>query len=372
MKLARQLLERQRASAASVSTETGVTARPTDWRLQAERKHGVISSAAAFLGMIASTGLRSPSARFGMKMSMKLSAGALGLALAASFVPFVMEVANTSATAGVEAVSTPALRRDLQAGESLSATLAKFDPAKSDPMNTASLGEWSRVQKPIAIFGLGAQDLAGQNQRYEGFRHSKGGRDDRLIYGALAAKTSGAPTGSSAQGKPETHLQLSFLRDGAAPRSLFLDLVSQGADSGIAIERIQQSSLINTKFGGVETADAMLSQGDTKRACLGFRHVNGETNLRIAGWWCAADGRPADRRQLACMIDRIALLSAGDDKALRAVFSQAEKNRDPACNPARIAQIGRKTSWLDADAPAPALRSATLTPKTELAQRKAP
>ncbi len=47
--------------------------------------------------------------------------------------------------------------------------------------------------------------------------------------------------------------------------------------------------------------------------------------FRFAGWWCGQNGRPADRRQLACLIDKVALLSAGEDKGLRALFTQAEK-----------------------------------------------
>jgi hypothetical protein len=329
---------------------------------------GFIQSLAGAVGAIAAAGLRSPSARFGLRMSAKLGAGALGLGLAAVLVPFSMELAESCATAGVERVSTPALRGDASGSEgpreSLSAALARRDIA-----STGSVAEWQRIQKPVAIFGLGAQDFANQSHRYESWRHSSGGRDDRLIYGALVQPRPdpGKPNADkAAQPKPAPYLHLSFLREGAAPRSLFLDLVAQGAQTGVAVERLRQPSLITTKFGAVETADATLSQqtphGQVLRACLGFRHVSGETSLRIAGWWCAADGRPADRRQLACLIDRIALLSAGEDRELRAVFTQAEKTRDPACNPARIAHIGRKTSWLDADAPAPALRSATLSP----------
>jgi hypothetical protein len=314
---------------------------------QLRRAQDAVSVTAGFVGSLASAGLRSPTARFGARMGMRLGAGALGLTLAAGLVPFALQLADSSATAGVEAVSTPALRRGGEA-ESLSATLARFDP-----QNTGSLGEWTRIQRPVAIFALGAQDFAGQAQRYESWRHSRSGRDDRLIYGALAANPGKVQAGPS---RPEPHLHLSFQREGAAARSLFLDLAAQGAENGIAVERMQQPDVITTKFGPVEAADATLSQGGALRACLGFRHVSEEPGLRIAGWWCAADGRPADRRQLACLIDRIGLLSAGEDKALRAVFTQAEKNRDPACNPSRIAQAGRKTNWLDADAAAPPLR----------------
>ncbi len=96
----------------------------------------------------------------------------------------------------------------------------------------------------------------------------------------------------------------------------------------------------------VETADATLAQGETRRACLAFRHVSEDQSFRFAGWWCGQNGRPADRRQLACLIDKVALLSAGEDKGLRALFTQAEKNRDPGCTPPRIAQAGANRAGL--------------------------
>jgi hypothetical protein len=338
---------------------------------QLRRTQDAVSVTAGFVGSLASAGLRSPTARFGARMGVRLGAGALGLTLAAGLVPFALQLADSSATAGVEAVSTPALRRGGD-GESLSATLARFDP-----QSTGSLGEWTRIQRPVAIFALGAQDFAGQAQRYESWRHSRAGRDDRLIYGALVPPSPKAGAGPE---RPEPHLHLSFLREGGAARSLFLDLVAQGAENGVAVERLRQPGMIATKFGPVEAADATLSQGGAARACLGFRHVSEEPGrnghegpvFRIAGWWCAADGRPADRRQLACLIDRIGLLSAGEDRALRAVFTQAEKSRDPACNPSRIAQAGRKANWLDADVSAPALRGQKPAAEAPRNPRKTP
>jgi hypothetical protein len=349
-----------------LSTPHGDPGRETSspLRHQVRRAHDAISVTAGFVGSVANAGLRSPTARFGARMGLRLGAGALGLTFAASLVPFALQLADSSATAGVEAISTPALRRDSGEGESLSATLARFDP-----QSTGSLGEWTRIQRPIAIFALGTQDFAGQAQRYESWRHSRAGRDDRLIYGALAVSPEKAQAGTR---HAEPHLHLSFLRDGGAARSLFLDLVAQGAENGVSVERLQQPGVIATKLGPVEAADATLSQGGAVRACLGFRHVSEEPGLRIAGWWCAADGRPADRRQLACLIDRVGLLSAGEDKALRALFTQAEKNRDPACNPSRIAQAGRKANWLDADASAPMLRGQKPAADATRNQRKTP
>ncbi len=85
-----------------------------------------------------------------------------------------------------------------------------------------------------------------------------------MIYGQFAPSHE---TGAKAQ---EPHLTLSFQREMQAPRSLFLDLTAQGAQAGIALERLRQPDALATKFGMVETADATFGAGETRRACLAF------------------------------------------------------------------------------------------------------
>ena len=114
-----------------------------------------------------------------------------------------------------------------------------------------------------------------------------------------------------------------------------------------------------TKFGTMETADAALSGAKGQRSCIVFRHLSVAQPLRLTGWWCGTMERPADRGQLACLIDRFDLLSAGDDKPLRQLFAQAELNRNAGCSVSRLAQSGRKANWLDSDGKVPPLKKGT-------------
>ena len=115
---------------------------------------------------------------------------------------------------------------------------------------------------------------------------------------------------------------------------------------------------LETPLRAVETADATLSDGETSRACIAFRRDGGDLPLGLSGWWCGSASRPADRQQLACMIDRLDLLAPADDRALRAAFARTELTRQPGCVTPRLSATGRKASWLDADGHAPVLKTA--------------
>ena len=144
----------------------------------------------------------------------------------------------------------------------------------------------------------------------------------------------------------------------------------EAAARALSVQRSGLPAAIATRFGPVETADATLSDGQTSRACIAFRMEAGALPLAMSGWWCGGAAKPADRQQLVCLIDRIDLLNAGDDRALRSAFARTELNRQPACAPPRLSATGRKVSWLDADGQAPALRTKTATAASPAARRQ--
>jgi hypothetical protein len=320
----------------------------------AGRTRSGLSTAAGALGHIMAFGLRSPLLRLTSRATLKISAAGLGLVMAAGFVPFALDVAGGAAETSIETGKPLTSEREAQFRREVSAGFA----AQIEPFVTGSTAQWNRIAKPIAIFGLPAPDLASLPQRYESWRHGHGGRDDRLIFGEFDAR----PTDNAG---PASHLHLSMLRkmpDAARARPFYIDLVRQASELRLSVEKTQQPTLIQTKFGPVEAADAVLTSGDQQRACLAFRFSHDATGLRMGGWWCAAGGRPADRQQLACVIDRLDLLSAGEDRELRALFSAADKVRDQGCTRSRIATTGRKVSWLDADGASPPLRGNGASP----------
>lgn len=219
---------------------------------------------------------------------------------------------------------------------------------RQEPRQIAAIGdEWTRIARPIAMFGLDSAELDRQQPVHEALRNQTGSRrQDVLTFGAFA------------EARPHLQLRLVSESGDAAPQQPFIiAAVREAAERGMSVQRSGVPTAIETRFGQVETADTTLSDGQSSRSCIAFRKSAGDLPLGLSGWWCGGASRPADRQQLVCLIDKISLLSAGEDKALRTAFSRTELARQPACAPPRLAASGRKASWLDADGAAPALRS---------------
>ncbi len=217
------------------------------------------------------------------------------------------------------------------------------------PARPLALAEdgWIQIARPIAMFGLDSAELERQEPAYEARRSRDGTRrEDLLAFGAF--------------GESKPHLLLRVVADAdvaSLSQPFVVALVRAAAGRGMSVQRSGMPSAIETKFGPVDTADVTLSDPAASRACIGFRQRLGEAQLTMSGWWCGALSRPADRQQLVCLLDRLDLLSAGEDRSLHAAFARAELRRQPACSQPRLSASGRKTSWLDADGSAPALRT---------------
>lgn len=210
---------------------------------------------------------------------------------------------------------------------------------------------WVEIARPVALFGLEASE-AGRRTGYEARRSADGQRrEDVLTFGAFEGETPflgltlrmrpASPEAEAAAGEGQPFL-VSLVRDSAA--------------RALSVTRSGAVTTLETKFGPVETADIGMSDGEHIRACIGFRHGGAEAAFGFTGWWCAAPGRAAERTQLGCVIDRIELLSAGDDRGLRAAFAKLGQVRNAACTVQRVASSGHKASWLDPDGPPPDLR----------------
>ncbi|HEY8578792.1 MAG TPA: hypothetical protein VIL72_02825, partial [Beijerinckiaceae bacterium] len=91
-----------------------------------------------------------------------------------------------------------------------------------------------------------------------------------------------------------------------------------------------------------------------------FRLHAREPAFRVSGYGCGSAKRGMDRRMLACALDRIELLSAGQDTALRDFFRAAEEARKSDCQPLRNA---RAPTWLDPAGAPPALRASPVKKK---------
>jgi hypothetical protein len=274
--------------------------------------------------------LRLPAIRLTTGLAWRGLAAAAGIGLAATLV--------TALSSQSEATITPPAE-------------PKPSSLRDGAQTAAGRDSWIEISKPIAMFGLESPDLDRATLALEARRSPDGSRREELLtFGALA--------------DPRAHLALRLTVEpaqGDLSQPFIVALVRAAAARALSVQRSGLPAAIQTRFGPVEAADATLSDGQASRACIAFQMEPGALPLAMSGWWCGADGKPADRRQLVCLIDRVDLLNAGEDRALRTAFARTELNRQPGCVTPRLSATGRKVSWLDADGPTPALRTKTAT-----------
>jgi hypothetical protein len=97
--------------------------------------------------------------------------------------------------------------------------------------------------------------------------------------------------------------------------------------------------------------------GQTDRAaspCLGFMKRVADPDLRISGWSCQGDTLSVRRAGIGCILNRLTLLTAGNEPKLAELFARAELKRGD-CTPAPTSRIA--ADWVT-NAENPRLRGA--------------
>jgi hypothetical protein len=180
--------------------------------------------------------------------------------------------------------------------------------------------EWTAVDRPHPAFELLMPELAANASDYAILRrNSDGARKDVLTFGDAAA--------------PGPYVKAEIDRPGAISEQ-FIDAPSEIAARIVGfsvVDDVKPAGTIETKFGGFDLVDfaiaARTGPGAGSRRCLGFTHPFTEPALQIAGWYCSAGDEVVDRARLACLLDRLTLVSAGGDEALAGLFARAEIKR---------------------------------------------
>jgi hypothetical protein len=212
-------------------------------------------------------------------------------------------------------------------GERLLPERAPEEPSLTAAAAPASV--WRPIVSPTPLFAL---DWPGEPPAIlSARRHSSGAREDSLAVGAFD-RTDGR------------HLHLIVGR--ATPEngaSLFVEIARRAAEAGLSAARVALKPDLESKFGTLEAAEAVLASAAEIRACLVFRFADRDSGFRFAGWFCdrAADARSGDGQDLACALDRLTLRSA-EDPLLNVLFAQAERRRIcPAPSRPAIAELDR-------------------------------
>lgn len=170
---------------------------------------------------------------------------------------------------------------------------------------------WSPASRPHPAFAISQLDLSGRTDAYATLRRPEGGRKDILRWAAHANEL---PTAEI-----EIYRMGSEVEAFAAPESGLAERAGLMGPS-------EAAGLIDTKFGPV--ALVRLSRGEPAkvRSCLGFAKSFDGPKIRISGWSCQGDTPAAQRAHLTCTLNRLTLLSAGNEPKIAELFARAELN----------------------------------------------
>lgn len=189
-------------------------------------------------------------------------------------------------------------------------------PAGLTALTHSPRPQWTRVERPYPAFGLVMPNLPSSAFDYAILRRAAdGARKDILTWGA--ADGSGP------------FIVVEIFRPGVG-NERFIDAESEIAARIVGFtvtDDVKQAGQFRSKFGAVPLVDFAIAVHGRERRCLGFARPFERPFMQIAGWYCSPGDEVIDRPALACVLDRLTMVSAGGDTDLAGVFAQAELNR---------------------------------------------
>ena len=174
---------------------------------------------------------------------------------------------------------------------------------------------WAAAVRPQPAFAAPVADFSSQSESYEILRHAEGGgRKDILRWSAAAAE---APLSQLELYRPGTEL-VAFAPPAAE--------VAARATFGRS-DTVQAAGVIETKFGPVALVRFSSEVSGKPHPCIGFAHSFDAPRLQISGWTCQGETTQIQRQSIACVLDRLTMLSAGNDPKVAELFARAELRR---------------------------------------------
>lgn len=227
----------------------------------------------------------------------------------------------------------------------IAADLVSPTPAKSSvPQESQPRSAWLEIPRASGAFDLASPLLAGIEQSYMTRRHRTGqGRKDIITFGAAA--DAAVP-----------FVRVSIYRpggEGTVPIDPVEAVAAEALDARIDAEVKGPAGDVATKFGGLTTIDMQLKAADRSRNCLAASGKFDVPGFGLVIWYCNPGEEIVAVGQLACLLDRLSLVTSGRDEKLIDFFAKAELNRS-FCD-ARNTLLGnapRNTGpdWIDAKA----------------------
>ena len=190
--------------------------------------------------------------------------------------------------------------------------IALWQHLREVPAMETSPKTWSQAGRIAPAFAVSQLIFPGKTETYEVFRHPEGGRKDVFRWSGIG----GAPVAELELYRPGEEIDqvgsaagyLAARMDPAGPREL------------------EAAGIIDSKFGAV-TLFRRVGGTEPARACLRFYRQVDEPKFRLSGWSCLGEDLPARRTAIGCMLNRLILLTAGNDLRLAEIFAHAELRR---------------------------------------------
>jgi hypothetical protein len=168
---------------------------------------------------------------------------------------------------------------------------------------------WSLASRSHPAFAISQFDLPEKTETYQILRHPEGDRKDVVRW-------------ATQDQKPVAELEIYRPGGEASPsRPAVADIAAR-----MGASKLEAAGVIDSKFGPV-TLLRLVGGADDARACLGFMKRIDDPNFRISGWSCQGENLPARRAAIGCMLNRLMLLTAGNEPKLAELFAHAELRR---------------------------------------------
>jgi hypothetical protein len=181
---------------------------------------------------------------------------------------------------------------------------------------------WSLASRSHPAFAVTPLDNQFRTEAYEIFRHPEGGRKDILHWMAQGTTPGERPVAELEIYRPGGEFSLSDVPGAEITARIDPESLHGSEAAGV----------IDSKFGPVALL-RLAGNADGTKSCLGFIKRLGDPMLQISGWTCQGDGIPARRAAIGCMLNRLILLTAGNEPKLAELFARAELKRG-SCNAA--------------------------------------
>jgi hypothetical protein len=198
---------------------------------------------------------------------------------------------------------------------------------QEDTVEPAERSGWTVASRSNPAFTTSQIDLFYKTRAYQIFRHPDEGRKDVMHWET--------ETGQAVA-------EVEIYRPGGEFKGTIVQAVAEVAArmSPSNLQAIEAAGVIDSKFGPVALFGITRPDG---RGCLGFVKPIDQPQLRISGFSCQGEAIPVRRAALGCMLNRLTLLTAGNDAKLAELFARAELKRNDCQAPS---QPGLSADWV--------------------------